>query len=297
MSTFKEISENTITNNGESISGRLVYNWLNGTESSKAVYFGLKDEAGNWSGNLGTKGTSAFYLTSNVSGCTAQVKDSTTSPTTADATTAREIWLNIPKATASRKILFSYNGITVLTVNQNPRTLYNVYIIDPVHYSLSINNIISPVYYLSMDKEYNEEYIARSYENRVNVQTNNYTQYFIALLDIDMNTFQGSINILDGTYTFKYLTDNYNLKHVSGYTYNFDGVIDNYICSFARGMYDSEQEYYINNLYEVTSYNGSVIYIWNPANMVYYKDVFICTGEFSVTTSVGSRCGLYTIEL
>lgn len=117
MSTFKEITENTITNNGESISGRLVYNWFTGTES-KPVYFGLKNGAGSWAGNLSTKGTSAFYLTSNVSGCTAQVKDSTTSPTTADATTAREIWLNIPSTTTSRTIQFSYNGITLITVKQ-----------------------------------------------------------------------------------------------------------------------------------------------------------------------------------
>ena len=117
MSTFKEITENTITNNGESISGRLVYNWFTGTES-KPVYFGLKDGAGSWTGNLSTKGTSAFYLTSNVSGCTAQVKDSTASPTTGDANTAREIWLNIPKTATSRTIQFSYNGITVLTVKQ-----------------------------------------------------------------------------------------------------------------------------------------------------------------------------------
>ena len=117
MSTFKEITENTITNNGESISGRLVYNWFTGTES-KPVYFGLKDGAGSWTGNLSTKGTLAFYLTSNVSGCTAQVKDSTTSPTTGDANTAREIWLNIPSTSTSRTIQFSYNGITVLTVKQ-----------------------------------------------------------------------------------------------------------------------------------------------------------------------------------
>lgn len=117
MSTFKEISENTITNNGESISGRLVYNWFTGTES-KPVYFGLKDGAGNWGGNLSTKGTSAFYLTSNVSGCTAQVKDSTYTPTTGDATTAREIWLNIPSTTTSRTIQFSYNGTTLITVKQ-----------------------------------------------------------------------------------------------------------------------------------------------------------------------------------
>lgn len=117
MSTFKEITENTITNNGESISGRLVYNWFTGTES-KPVYFGLKDDAGSWAGNLSTKGTSAFYLTSNVSGCTAQVKDSTAAPSTADANTAREIFLNIPSTTTSRTIQFSYNGTTLITVKQ-----------------------------------------------------------------------------------------------------------------------------------------------------------------------------------
>ena len=115
MSTFKEITKNTLTNKGEAISGRLVYTWLGGNES-KAVYFGLKDGAGNWAGNLSTKGTSAFYLTSNVSGCTAYVQDSTGSPSTADANTAREIFLNIPSTTTSRTIQFSYNGITLITV-------------------------------------------------------------------------------------------------------------------------------------------------------------------------------------
>lgn len=117
MSTFKEITENTLTNNGEAISGRLLYTQLGGNES-KPVYFGLKDGADSWTENLSTIGTSAFYLTSNVSGCTAQVKDSTTSPTNGDANTAREIFLNIPSTTTSRTIQFSYNGITVLTVNQ-----------------------------------------------------------------------------------------------------------------------------------------------------------------------------------
>lgn len=117
MSTFKEITENTLTNNGEAISGRLVYTWLGGNES-KPVYFGLKDGADSWVGNLSTKGTSAFYLTSNVSGCTAQVKDSTATPSTADANTAREIFLNIPSTATSRTIQFSYNGITLITVKQ-----------------------------------------------------------------------------------------------------------------------------------------------------------------------------------
>lgn len=115
--TFKEITENTLTNNGEAISGRLLYTQLGGN-ISKPVYFGLKDGAGSWTGNLSTKGTSAFYLTSNVSGCTAQVKDSTAAPSTADANTAREIFLNIPSTATSRTIQFSYNGITVLAVKQ-----------------------------------------------------------------------------------------------------------------------------------------------------------------------------------
>lgn len=115
MSTFKEITGNTLTNNGEAISGRLVYTQLGGNES-KPVYFGLKDGADSWTGNLSTIATSGFYLTSNVSGCTALVKYNL--PTNIDINTAREIFLNIPSTTTSRTIQFSYNGITVLTVKQ-----------------------------------------------------------------------------------------------------------------------------------------------------------------------------------
>ena len=153
MSTFKEITENTITNNGDSISGRLVYNWFTGTES-KPVYFGLKDGAGSWTGNLSTKGTLAFYLTSNVSGCTAQVKDSTTSPTTGDANTAREIWLNIPSTSTSRTIQFSYNGITVLTVKQT----INEYIFS--NPSIRIGDVYNTVFALvNQNISYNEQLI------------------------------------------------------------------------------------------------------------------------------------------
>lgn len=113
--TFKEITENTLTNNGEAISGRLLYTQLGGN-ISKPVYFGLKDGADSWTGNLSTIATSGFYLTSNVSGCTALVKYDL--PTELDINTAREIFLNIPSTSTSRTIQFSYNGITVLTVKQ-----------------------------------------------------------------------------------------------------------------------------------------------------------------------------------
>lgn len=156
MSTFKEITENTITNNGESISGRLVYNWFTGTES-KPVYFGLKDGAGSWTGNLSTKGTLAFYLTSNVSGCTAQVKDSTASPTTGDANTAREIWLNIPSTSTSRTIQFSYNGITVLTVKQT----INEYIFS--NPAIRIGDVYNTVFALvNQNIIYNEQLISQN---------------------------------------------------------------------------------------------------------------------------------------
>ena len=156
MSTFKEITENTLTNNGEAISGRLVYTWLGGNES-KPVYFGLKDGAGSWAGNLSTKGTSAFYLTSNVSGCTAQVKDSTAAPSTADANTAREIFLNIPSTSTSRTIQFSYNGITLITVKQ---TLNEYIFSNPI---IKIDDVYSTVFALvNQNISYNEQLISEN---------------------------------------------------------------------------------------------------------------------------------------
>lgn len=136
MITFKEITGNTLTNNGEAISGRLLYTQLGGNES-KPVYFGLKDGADSWTGNLSTIATSGFYLTSNVSGCTALVKYDL--PTTIDPNTAREIWLNIPSTSTSRTIQFSYNGITVLTVKQEitQKTKNKLLICKPTWYYYS----------------------------------------------------------------------------------------------------------------------------------------------------------------
>lgn len=289
MSTFKEITKNTLTNKGEAISGRLVYTWLGGNES-KAVYFGLKDGAGNWAGNLSTKGTSAFYLTSNVSGCTAYVQDSTGSPSTADANTAREIFLNIPSTTTSRTIQFSYNGITVLTVKQEitQKTKYNIIIAKPYWYNVSSNNISRPMYYLSMDNEYNEEYITKSGGNNVNLFTNNYTDvYFI---DMELN---GS-NMIFNDNTIKNLSEQYNLEYVSGDL--FGNTTNSYICSFPHGMYDSEQDIQITNLYKNESYNGSTIYLWYPTTTQGSSNTFICCGEFSWHDNINCRRGYYTLE-
>lgn len=289
MSTFKEITENTITNKGEAISGILRYNYFNGTVS-KPVYFGLKDGAGSWEGNLSTIGTSAFYLTSNVSGCTAQVKDSKTSPTTGDANTAREIWLNIPSTTTSRTIQFSYNGITVFTVKQTIKTKYNIIITKPYWYNVSSNNISSPMYYLSMDNEYNEEYIAKSGGNNVNLLTNNYTDIYLCFIDMELN---GS-NMIFNDHTIKNLSEQYNLEYVSGDL--FGNATNSYICSFPKGMYDSEQDIYITNLYENRSYNGRTMYLWYPATTQGSSNTFICCGEFSWYDNINCRIGYYTLE-
>lgn len=288
MSTFKEITENTITNNGESISGRLVYNWFTGTES-KPVYFGLKDGAGSWTGNLSTIATSGFYLTSNVSGCTALVKYDL--PTTIDPNTAREIWLNIPSTSTSRTIQFSYNGITVLTVKQEitQKTKYNIIIAKPYWYNVSSNNISSPMYYLSMDNEYNEEYIAKSGGNNVNLLTNNYKDVYLCFIDMELN---GSNMIFNGN-TIENLSEQYNLEYVSGDL--FGNATNSYICSFPHGMYDSEQDIQITNLYKNESYNGSTIYLWYPAT-TQGSNTFICCGEFSWHDNINCRRGYYTLE-
>lgn len=154
MSTFKEITGNTLTNNGEAISGRLLYTQLGGNES-KPVYFGLKDGADSWTGNLSTIATSGFYLTSNVSGCTALVKYDL--PTTIDPNTAREIFLNIPSTATSRTIQFSYNGITVLTVKQTIKVLNEYIFSNP---TIKIGDVYSPIFALvNQNISYNKQLI------------------------------------------------------------------------------------------------------------------------------------------
>ena len=154
MITFKEITGNTLTNNGEAISGRLVYTQLGGNES-KPVYFGLKDGADSWTGNLSTIATSGFYLTSNVSGCTALVKYDLT--TNIDINTAREIWLNIPSTSTSRTIQFSYNGITVLTVKQT----INEYIFS--NPAIRIGDVYNTAFALvNQNISYNEQLIQKN---------------------------------------------------------------------------------------------------------------------------------------
>ena len=287
MSTFKEITGNTLTNNGEAISGRLLYTQLGGNES-KPVYFGLKDGADSWTGNLSTIATSGFYLTSNVSGCTALVKYDL--PTTIVPNTAREIFLNIPSTKTSRTIQFSYNGITVLTVKQEitQKTKYNIIIAKPYWYNVSSNNISSPMYYLSMDNEYNEEYIAKSGGNNVNLLTNNYTDVYLCFIDMELN---GS-NMIFNNKTIKNLSEQYNLEYVSGDLLSND----KYICSFPHGMYDSEQNIQITNLYKNESYNGSTMYLWYPATTQGSSNTFICCGEFSWHDNINCRRGYYTLE-
>lgn len=238
MSTFKQCTYNTITNSGEAINGRLLYSQLDGGNQSQPVYFGLKDDT-TWVGKLSTKGSSSFYLATDTTGCSAEVKDSTYTPTTADANTAREIWLSIPKATAARKIVFSYNGTTVLTVNQNvtSKTKYNIIIASPYWYNISNDYIRGVTYYLYMDNAYDESYIARSGGNGVNLSVYNYTDFYMCFIDQELN---GS-NMIYNNQTINDLVQKYNLTYVSGDQYIFDTAATSaLICSFPQGMYDSE---------------------------------------------------------
>lgn len=301
MSTFKEkYTGKTITiENGNSLNYTLLQTHF-GVFISAPVYFGMRDSEGNNAGNLSNIPKTEFYLISDTNGCTARVETSAGTGTSSDDNTARRIYLSIPSTTSSRLITFKYNGTVLFKVQQNvsTKTTYNLYIVEPYRTSITSDDISSPVYYLTMDNIYNEEYIARSEGNNVNIQTSNFTNYLILILDVDMSTFNPGFNLLSGTMTLKYLINNYNLTHVMGDTYNdSDMGYDNYICSFARGMYDSEQDIYINNLYQKTSYNGSIIYVWNPANLSIHSDTFILAGEFSlVGSSSNFRLGQYTIE-
>ena len=43
------------------------------------------------------------------------------------------------------------------------------------------------MYYLSMDNEYNEEYIAKSGGNNVNLLKINYTDVYLCFIDMELN--------------------------------------------------------------------------------------------------------------
>lgn len=125
MSKFKEISQNIMTINGDGTANkRLVYSDLGGN-TDEPVYFALKG-GNDWTGNLVDVST-AFYLETEITGydqdsvlCESYAKFIETEPsiTPEDKKTIRGIWLNIPSAPTSRTITFSYNGMTVFTVNQ-----------------------------------------------------------------------------------------------------------------------------------------------------------------------------------
>ena len=159
----------------------------------------------------------------------------------------------------------------------------------PYWYNVSSNNISSPMYYLSMDNEYNEEYIAKSGGNNVNLLTNNYKDVYLCFIDMELN---GS-NMIFNDNTIKNLSEQYNLEYVSGDF--FGNATNSYICSFPHGMYDSEQDIQITNLYKNESYDGSTIYLWYPTT-TQGSNTFICCGEFSWHDNINCRRGYYTLE-
>lgn len=123
MSSFKELTENTITTNGDALNGHLTYNLgkLTVADGTKFVYFGLKNSHGSISENLNTDSSIQLTSTPNISGCTAWIlgKKDYWYTTNNFMNKGREIKLYIPSTSTSRTIQFSYNGMTVFTVKQN----------------------------------------------------------------------------------------------------------------------------------------------------------------------------------
>ena len=277
MSTFKEISENTITNSGDLINGRLVYSWL-GNHASQPVYFALKDTDNKWTGNLSSKGTSAFYLTSDTNGCTAQVKDPTYTPTTADANTAREIWLNIPKATSSRTIKFSYNGITVLTVVQSIKTKYRYLFFEP---SMTTQNISQPIFCIVSQMNSSIKISNNAFNSYSSSYGGTYDHNALIAVCLDTNRPTKEQVYISGK-TLKYAIDNNGLTYESGNNYlNNTTMVNNYWIIF------------INDIITELTSTGDIAGSYDNYESCSYKgqyDIYSCTQDLGIT-----KCGVFQL--
>lgn len=155
MSSFKELTENTITTNGDALNGHLTYKLGKLTVSrGTVVYFGLKNSHGsiseNLSENLNTDSSIQLTSTPNISGCTAWIlgKGDNWYTTSDFMNEGREIKLYIPSTSTSRTIQFSYNGMTVFTVKQNV-TPNQLLICKP---TWSLTDYITNVNYIALSR-------------------------------------------------------------------------------------------------------------------------------------------------
>lgn len=281
MSTFKECTYNTIKNTGELINGRLLYSWLLGGNTSQPVYFGLKDTDNNWNGNLVSKGTSSFYLTSDTNGCTAEVKDSTYTPTTADANTAREIWLNIPKSTASRTIKFSYNGTIVLTVIQNivEQRKYRYLFFEP---TMTNTNISQPIFCIVSQSNGSLKISNTAFTSYASGYGGTYDNNALIAVCLDTDRLPKA-QIFINSKKIKQLVDNNSLIYESG---------NNYLTNTT--IYNNYWIIFINDIITELTDNGDIAGSYDNYESCPDKGTY---DIYSVVQSIGiTKCGEFQLN-
>ena len=212
----------------------------------QTIYFGLKDDNGNYEGKLIE---SSYELTSTIPGCSATIS-------TIDLTkTAGIIKYTISKNTtsSSRLITFKYKGTTLFEINQAAGPVDNntyVYLRYWVFDKSTYENIITSAnnttqlyrFSFGINKEDDNAYI--SYEtwktsgNIIYHVTNN----------------EDLTNIFNTATSIKNLVDNGTLTYVAGK--NFDNNTISSIIKFPTKMYENE-----NTLISVN--DNSIVYIYS----------------------------------
>lgn len=140
MSNFQKYTNQTIKVSADSVSQGLLNTGLfDPTSTSKQVFFGLQTDDGNFTGTLGHN---SFSLDSNYSDCSGTISDGASGE---DTTTARSIYVNIPKSDKTRTIIFSYNGTPLFTILQQKKNTSVTYT-----YKVFIRNIDSNGVYPSI---------------------------------------------------------------------------------------------------------------------------------------------------
>lgn len=140
MSNFQKYTNQTITVSADSVTqGLLNTKLFDSTSTSKQVFFGLQTDDGIFTGTLGNN---SFSLDSNQSDCSGTISDAASGE---DKTTARSIYINIPKSDKTRTITFSYNGTPLFTILQQKKSTSVTYT-----YKVFIRNIGSNGVYPSI---------------------------------------------------------------------------------------------------------------------------------------------------
>lgn len=140
MSKFQKYTNQTIKVSADSVTqGLLNTKLFDSTSTSKQVFFGLQTDDEIFTGTLGNN---SFSLDSNQSDCSGTISDRASGE---DTTTARSIYINIPKSDKTRTITFSYKGTPIFNVIQEKKSTSVTYT-----YKVFIRNIGSNGIYPSI---------------------------------------------------------------------------------------------------------------------------------------------------